>query len=317
MSKFLKTATAFLLVGAATGAPAQTAPPVAGAPAQTAPREPAEPPARTEDLKMAALEALIAAPPEKALPIVKKVLEGNASDDLKERALFILSQIDLPEAEALLLQTARSADDSLREEAIRMIGIGGGPNALAALEEIYAGGDEDTREAVLQAYLIANDADAVYRIAANAQDPDEFEEAVEILGAMGALEQLRALRHRGDMSESLIQAYAVAGDTESLRELARDGSDPERQAEAIHGLGIAGGPKVGETLVSIYRETNSPVVKEAVREGLMIAGDDQALLQLFRESRDTEEKQELLQMLVNMDSDAVWEIIDSTLENGQ
>lgn len=303
MTKPWKIVMAGLLLGIVANARAQTAETAA--------------PEDTQALKEAALEALIAAPPRRALPIVTRVLQGDGSEELKERALFILSQIDLPEAEALLLDTARSADDPLRQEAIRMIGIGGGPDSLAALQEVYATGDRETKDAVLQAYLIAGEEDAVYRIAANAQDPEEFEAAVEMLGAMGALEQLRALRSRGDMSETLIHAYAVAGDTESLRALAEDGSDPERQAEAIRGLGIAGGPDVGETLVGIYRNTDSKVVRDAVREGLMISGDDEALLQLFRQSRDSEEKRELLQMLVNMGSDAAWEIIDSTLESGQ
>ena len=40
------------------------------------------------------------------------------------------------------------------------------------------------------------------------------------------------------------------------------------------------------------------------------------MLELFRASTDAAEKRELLQTLVNMDSDAVWEVIDKTLENG-
>lgn len=266
----------------------------------------------SEELKFAAVEALISAPPRKALGIVTKVLEGDGSDELKERALFVLSQIDLPEAQTLLAETARAADAPLRHEAIRMIGISGHSEALA---ELYASGDRATREAVLQAYLIAGDEDAVYRIAANTRDPEEFQAAVKTLGAMDALEQLRALRNRGDMSESLIEAYAIAGDTESLRELALDGSDPERQAQAIHGLGIAGSDP--EVLVGIYRGTDSPMIREAVRESLMIGDHDEAVLELFRQSRDTAEKRELLEMLVNMDSDAVWDVIDSTLEDGQ
>lgn len=269
----------------------------------------------SEKLKIAAVEALMSAPPGKALPILTKVLEGEGSDELKERALFVLSQTDLPEAQSLLVETARSADGPLRHEAIRMIGISGGPEALAGLSELYAGGDRETKEAVLEAWLIADDKDAVYRVAANAQDPEEFEEAVETLGAMGALEQLRALRSRTDMSESLIDAYAIAGDTESLRELALDGSEPERQAQAIHGLAIAGDD--AEILVEIYRGTDSPMIKDAVREGLLIGDHDEAVLALFRESRDSAEKRELLDTLVMMDSEAVWDIIDSTLENGQ
>ncbi len=308
MSNSRKVVIACLLLAIASGAPAQTAP--------RAPQEPVSP-SDTEQLKIAALEALVAAPPQKALPIVKKVLQGDGSDELKRRALFVLSQIDLPEAETLLMESARSGDSPVRREAIRMIGVGGGPQALASLEELYAGGDRETKQAVLDAYLIADQEDAVYRIAANARDPEEFQAAVNVLGAMGALEQLRALRTRGDMSESLINAYAVAGDTETLRELAVDGSDPKRQAQAIHALGIAGGANVGETLVAAWRDTDSPDVREAVREGLLIAGDDDALLTLFRESRDSDEKRELLQTLVNMDSDAAWDIIDSTLEGAQ
>jgi hypothetical protein len=38
---------------------------------------------------------------------------------------------------------------------------------------------------------------------------------------------------------------------------------------------------------------------------------------LFRESRDSGEKRDLLETLVIMDSEAVWDIIDATLENEQ
>ena len=269
-----------------------------------------------EKLKMSALEALISAPPERALPIVTKVLDGDSSVALKERALFVLSQIDLPEAQNRLVETARNGDENIRKEAIRMIGIGGNADALATLAGVYAAGDSDTKDAVLEAYLIADDKDAVYQLAVNSQDPDEFEDIVQTLGAMGATEELRALRDRTGDAEALIHAYAVAGDVETLTALATDGSNPERQAQAIHGLGIAGGSGVGDVLVEIYRSTDVPDVKDAALQGLMIADEDEAVLELFRASTDAAEKRELLQMLVNMDSDAVWEVIDKTLENG-
>jgi HEAT repeat protein len=273
----------------------------------------------SERLKSSALEALISAPPERALPIVSKVLSGDSSPSLKKRALFVLGQIDLPEAQTLLVETARTGDGSLRLEAIRMIGIGGHPEAMTELAEIYADGDGETREAVLQAYLIADDNNAVYQLAANTQDPEEFERAVNTLGAMGAIDELRALRDRPGMAEVLINAYAIAGDIETLAAMANDSSDPQRQAQAIRGLAIAAGDgdDVGEMLVGIYRDTDVPHVRKAVREALLIADHDEAVLQLFRASDDDAEKRELLQTLVMMDSDAVWDLIDSTLENGQ
>lgn len=268
-----------------------------------------------ESLKMSALEALISAPPERALPIVTKVLGGGSSPVLKERALFILSQIDLPAAQDLLVQTARSGDTNLRLEAVRMIGIGGNPESLASLGDIYSSGDSDTKEAVLQAYLIADDRDAVYQVALDSKDPDEFENAVQMLGTMGATEELRKLRDRPGAAEILIQAYAVAGDVETLTALASDRSDPERQAQAIHGLGIAGGSEVGTVLGEVYRNTDDVKVREAALQGLLISGDDQAVLALFRASKDAEERKELLRTLVTMDSDAAWDLIDATLDN--
>lgn len=92
------------------------------------------------------------------------------------------------------------------------------------------------------------------------------------------------------MSGSLIEAYAIAGDAKSLLELARDDSNPDSQAEAIRGLGMVGEDDVGDVLVGIYGSSDSPEVKEAVLEGLLISDDDQAVLQLFRQSRDDEEK---------------------------
>ena len=272
--------------------------------------------AQTDDdeaLKVTALEALIAAPPERALPIVRKVLDGDGSDELKSRALFVLSQIDRPEASEVLIDAARNGSGELRLDAVRMIGISGNTNAMAGLSEIYAAGDDEVREAVLEAYLIAGDTEAVYQIALNTNSPDEFGDAVELLGAMGAMDELRALRSRDGMSEELIQAYAIAGDIESLLALATDGSDPERQARALEGLAIAGGDEVNDDLVSIYRNSSSADVKDAALQAMLIAGHDEGVLELYRESQDPAEKRELLEVLVVMNSDAIWDVIDATL----
>ena len=189
-----------------------------------------------EELKIAALEALIMAPPERALPLVRKVLEGDNSDEMKESALFILSQIDMPEAQTLLLEMARQSDGELMEESIRMIGIGGDATAMAALSELYNSGDEEVREAVLEAYMIAGDENAIYEIAASTDSEEDFEEAVEMLAAMGASEELRKLRESKGLSESLIDAYAISGDAESLRLLSMDDSNRELQSQAIEAL---------------------------------------------------------------------------------
>lgn len=254
----------------------------AGSPAQT------DTPDDADSLRMAAMEALISAPPERALPIVDKVLAGNHNADLKERALFILSQIETPESQSRLLAYANESQGELQAEAIRMIGIGGDADALASLGEIYRAGDAKVRDAVLEAFLIADDATAVFNIAANTDNPDEFEKAVQMLGAMGANTELRELRGRAGLSTSLIEAYAISGDPESIGEL-----------------------------VGIYRNAESDEIRKSALEGLMIAGQEESMLELYRSAGNASEKRQILEYLVVMDSDAVWDLVDSALAESE
>jgi HEAT repeat protein len=270
----------------------------------------------SEALKLAALEALIAAPPERALPLATKVLAGNHSKEVKARALFVLSQIDDPAAQQQLIRTAEQNGGELQAEAIRMVGIGGNEAALARLAGLYRSGDAATRRAVLEAYMIAGDVDGVFEIARNTESEADFEHAVNMLAAMGAHDELRQLRETAGLSSSLINAYGISGDVDSLLELVRDGSNPEQQAQAIQALAIAGTGK-GEDVTSIlrdaYRNSDTQVVRDAALQGLIIAGDDETMLQLYRTSDSAAEKRQLMQALAATGSDRILEIIDEAL----
>src|SRR6185436_5039168 len=177
-------------------------------------------PTDDEALALAALEGLMAQPGDRALPIVKKVLAGPQSTLVKQRALFVLSQIDSPEAKQLLSQTSRSSDAALRSEAIRSIGIGGDPALLDSLSGIYNTGDAEVKQEVLQAWLISDRTESVYQAALNAKSEEEANTAIRMLGAMGASEELRKLGDRPNASSGLVQAYAISGDLASLRKIA-------------------------------------------------------------------------------------------------
>jgi HEAT repeat protein len=268
-----------------------------------------------EELKLAAIEALMMAPDDKALPLVSKVLAGNHSDEVKEAALFILSQIDAPEAHAIILKFANEENGELQLEAIRMIGIGGGEN-MSNLMSIYDSGDSDAREAVLEAFMIAGDKQAVFEIAKIAEG-DDFEDAVELLAVMNAREELRQLRTTKGTSEALIEACAISGDFDCLTELAADSSNTHLQIEAIESMGMVRGDRANAALVEIYKNSSDEDIREAALGGLMISGDDDGILELYRSSQDSSEKKELLEYLVRTGSDEVWAIIDSTLDGGE
>jgi len=207
---------------------------------------------------------------------------------------------------------AQNGTGELRLETIRMIGISGGEE-LNELSAIYASGDSDVREAVLEAYMIAGNAKGLYDIAVNAENNDDFEEAVEMLGAMGATDELSKIREGKGVSDAIITAYIISDDADALRELAIDSSDLEQQASAIEALGIVGADDAEELLTKIYQESDSEFIKEAALDGMLIGDFDDGVLKLYRSSTDVSEKRELLQTLVIMDSDQVLDIIDEAL----
>ncbi len=270
-----------------------------------------------EELQMMALEALMASPSERALPALIKLLDGDGSDELKESALFVLSQIDHPDASAKLLTYAHDGSGETQLEAIRMIGINGDEAALAGLPDLYTNGNEDVREAVLEAYLIAGNTEGVFIIAMNASNEDDYEDAVEILGAMDAHEELSRLREEKGISNALITAYIISGNDVELRKLAMDSSDIELQAEAIEALGIVGGPDTDTTLADIYTGSDNEEIKEAALTGLLIGDFDETMLSLYRSSNSIDEKRDILEMLVVMDSDLAMEVINAALAGDQ
>lgn len=274
----------------------------------------AQSPAENDELALAALEGLMAQSSDRALPILKKVLAGPQSTLVKRRALFVLGQIEGPEAQAILLQMTRTPNAELRTEAIRSIGIGGDPKSLEALKDIYNTGDAEAKRGVLQAWLIAGHKDAVYQVAANAKSEEEASEAIRLLGAMGATDELRKLGDRPNASSGLLDAYAISGDLESLRKIVDGKHDLAVRVDATRRIGIVDSDAARVALRDIYTRSTEPAVKDAALQGMLIAGDDKGVLSLYRVAKSTDEKRRLLRTLSMMDGDAALEAIDATLD---
>lgn len=282
--------------------------------AQAAPDAEKTTPSEQESLAMAALEGLISQPPERALPILKKVLAGNQTDAVKRRALFVLAQVGGPEAHDILLQAARS-NGELRAEAIRNIGIGGDPKTIDALLDIYKTGDAQTKKHIMEAWLIAGRKETVFQVAVAAKSEDEAAEAIRLLGVMGATEELRKLADKPFGKGKLVEAYALSGDLDSLVKIIGSDADKSVRLDAVRKIGIIRGDGPHRALREIYTKTTDAEIKDAALQGMLISGDDQGVLELYRVAKTTDEKRALLRMLSMMDSDAALKAIDQTLEN--
>jgi hypothetical protein len=302
---------------AAPAAPAVPAnPPMPASPAAPARAPKAERHASPdEELALAALEGLMAQPTERALPILKKVLAGSQTPLVKKRALFVLGQMNVPEARQILAQLSRSSDSELQGEAIRGIGIGGNPQALDSLMEVYKAGNQDVKKEVLQAWLIAGRKESVYQVAVDAKTEDEARHAIHMLGAMGASEELRKLGDRPKVASGLVHALAISGDLAGLRKIAESNNDRGVRIEAVRSIGIIHNEAARTALRDIYLGSDDRELKDAALHGMLIAGDEQGVLTLYRAAKSTDEKRMLMRTLGMMGGDAALQAIDTALED--
>ena len=94
---------------------------------QSAGQQPAPERIVDEELKLIALNGLMQNDPERAIPILDKLLTSNNSPKLKDKALFILAQSQSAQATDILSRVARNGSDAdLQRRAVRYLGINGG-----------------------------------------------------------------------------------------------------------------------------------------------------------------------------------------------
>jgi HEAT repeat protein len=287
--------------------------------AQMQPAAKLDPGVVDDDLADMALQGLLNAPPERALPLLKKVLAGERSIKVKKRALFVLSQLDTEDALNVVVDTAKSArEPELRGEAIRMLGISGEKTAIERLADIYASSKTaDERVDVIEAWLISGRKDLVLKSARDEPDPKVRRRAIEALGVMGASDELRQLfdaTQDAGNRRAIVQALGVSGSTSALTSIAGNSSLPQNERiEAMRALGIAGDHGGRAALVDLYARADTPELRDAILQGLLITGDSDAVVKLYRGARTNEEKKAVLRVLTMMDDDKAIDVIEQTL----
>jgi HEAT repeat protein len=276
--------------------------------------------AENEELKLYALNGLMQVDSARAIPVLQKFLQGNASARLKKQALFVLSQSDAPESRRLLGDIARGkTSPGLQREAIAQLGVAGGQASIAMLGDIYReSNDPEVKQAVLGAYLVSGAAAEVLAIARGDRDPAMRRRAIHQLGPMGANSQLRELySHESspELRRTILEAMGVAGDVEDLAQAARTETDPDVRRSAIHGLGVSGSPAAARALKQLYGSYQDGGTRRTVIEALFIMDDAKALIELFRAEKDAELRKQIVQKLSMMDSPEASELLLQMLQD--
>jgi HEAT repeat protein len=272
-----------------------------------------------EDMKMMALNALQHQDPERAVPLLEKLLAGNNPPKVKARALFVLAQIDSPAARQVLAKVARGeSHPDLQRRAIQYLGIHGGRESRALLADIYKNtSDVDVKRRILQAFMVSGERARLLEVAQAETVPELRGEAVKQLGVMGAhdeLWQLYTKESSRDVKKQILQAMFVGGNSERLVQLAKSESDPELRRLAVRNLGLMGSKRTGDALVEIYTTDKDPEIKKAVVQGLFIQNNAESLVAIVRKENDVTMKREIVSKLSLMRSKAAMDYLMELIE---
>jgi HEAT repeat protein len=255
-----------------------------------------------EDLKVIAINSLMQSDPEKAFPILEKLVRSSNSPKIQDKALFVLTQSSSPEAHKLLSEIARnSSNPDLQLKAIRYLGLMGNEDGRKQLASVYnSSSDERVKHAILQGFMISGSRDLLLNVAKTEKNLDLRRDAIRQLALTGGQDELWQL-YQSESSvenkEAILKSMFLTGNSSRLIEIARNDKDPNLRRAAIKSLGLMGENGRGDVLVSIYQSDQNREVREAVLNSLFLQQNGKALVTLARNEKDPDMKQEIVKKL--------------------
>jgi len=234
------------------------------------------------DIRAAAMNALLQMDAQAALPIIKQVLQkrDECSAALREKAVFLLSQKQSSETEDLLIDIIRNDPSrSVREQAVFWLGQVHTDKAAAALEEIAtSSSDMALREKAIFALHeqgSARAANLLRRFAEGSDTPESVrEQAIFWLGQRRSAENAEFLRslfdklgkgeRNDDMKKKVLFSLSQMRGFGNDRWLLNIGLDTSHSEDVRgHALWTAGQAGIsGADLVSVYDKLKDDEVKE-------------------------------------------------------
>jgi HEAT repeat protein len=236
-------------------------------------------PGEDEDIRVAALNALMQINPERAVPILRQVLARRdaCSVPLREKAVFIVAQQVTPETADILLRVAQTDPDrGVRVAAVQWLSEVPGDQAVLTLDSILrTSSDKAVQEKAIFAlaeHESARASQVLRKLVARPDVPDHLKrEAIFALGhysgEAGDAAFLRDVYPRlasPELKETLIQSVAQLEDEATRRwllDLARQKGEPvEARKQALFWAGEAEAPVAG--LTALYDGLSDREMKE-------------------------------------------------------
>ena len=259
-----------------------------------------------EDLKLIAINGLMNSDPERAIPLLAKVLESNQPRKIKERALFVLSQSSSPKARALIASIAHGQSGrDLQLQALNDLAMFGGKESREELADIYAHSDDvELKRSILRDFMIAGEQDRILTAAKTEKNTELRREAIRQLGVMGAGEDLWQLYQNEsskDLKHEIIRALFVGGQTDRVLSLAQNEKDNGLRMEAIRSLGLMG-TKTADRLTALYQNEQALDIRKEILNAFFLQGNAKALVNIARNEKDPEMRKSAVERLSQMSS---------------
>ena len=260
-----------------------------------------------EELKMLAIQGLMNSDPQRAMPLLEKVLNGPGTPKEKSKAMFVLAQSGSAQSREILGRIAKGeSNPDLQRKAVEYLGLFGGQQSRQTLAEIYAStSDPSIKRAILRSYMIGGDKEHLFAAAKGEKDASLRTDAIRQLGLVHAPEQLRQLyaaETSPEVKKGILQAFFLSGDAKFLSEAAQGEKDPEIRRAAIRNLGLIGSEDARQALLAIYAKETDRENKESVLNALFIQGNAHALVTIARGEKDPELKKTAVSKLALMNS---------------
>lgn len=260
-----------------------------------------------EELRMLAIHGLMNSDPERAMPLLEKVLNGSASPKEKSKALFVLAQSGSPQGREIIARIARGQNNpELQRKAVEYLGIFGGAESRKTLAEIYSStSDVSIKRAILRSYMIGGDHERLFAAAKGEKDESLRREAIRQLGLVhgtAELQQLYQTEASPDVRRELLQAFFLAGDSEKLVQAAQMEKDSELRRTAIRNLGLIHSDASSKALQTIYGKETDRGVREEVLNAYFLQGNASAIVAIARGEKDPDLKRTAVSKLSLMHS---------------
>jgi HEAT repeat protein len=224
--------------------------------------------ARDDDLQMAAMNALINMPPDRAIPIATQVLANRKqSVEIRKQALFIVADkaghgTRVGEARDILVKTALDTSDAfeVRNQAVFWLSQVPGDETVDALTRVLegAGGDELAKQALfaLAQHHSPRAREELGKVAADRKAPIEQRKQALFWAAQSGMSpaDLMAVYRatpEPELREHLIFLMSQHGGVEPLIEIARSDADVEQRKKALFWLGQSGDPRAEQLLLEV------------------------------------------------------------------